>query len=252
MNVLSFFAHPDDETMLIGGTLAILAQQGAQVHFLCATRGEGGEVGEPPVCRHDELGMVRTAELECAIQALGGSSLTFLGYRDPRVGPSEALYAFTEDQDQLIVHIIRQVRRRPDAIITHGSNGEYGHPAHMLAHTATLQAVRRVGPQPPWVYSVAAMFPGHPKPRLANQDDPATFVIDVTSVMDRKTQAALCHRTQHALFVRRASKEAKRQLSVPEVLMRQESLHCAFSPDAHPGREVVPSLLNKAGVIIHT
>ena len=44
MNILAFFAHPDDETMLAGGALALLAQNGAQVHYLCATRGEGGEV----------------------------------------------------------------------------------------------------------------------------------------------------------------------------------------------------------------
>ena len=46
MNILAFFAHPDDETMLCGGTLALLAQNGASVHYLCATRGEGGELGE--------------------------------------------------------------------------------------------------------------------------------------------------------------------------------------------------------------
>jgi len=50
VNVLAFFAHPDDETMLAGGILALLSRGGAQVHYLCATRGEGGEVGEPPVC----------------------------------------------------------------------------------------------------------------------------------------------------------------------------------------------------------
>ena len=43
MNILVFFAHPDDETMLCGGTLALLAQAGAKIHFVCATRGEGGE-----------------------------------------------------------------------------------------------------------------------------------------------------------------------------------------------------------------
>lgn len=48
MNILSFFAHPDDETMLRGGILALLAQNGAKVHFLSATSVEGGEIGEPP------------------------------------------------------------------------------------------------------------------------------------------------------------------------------------------------------------
>src|SRR5512133_890895 len=97
MNVLAFFAHPDDETMLIGGTLAILAQNGVRVHYVCATRGEGGEVGVPPVCEPEALGDIREAELVCAVQALGGLSLTFLGYVDPRVGPDNALYPFTEN-----------------------------------------------------------------------------------------------------------------------------------------------------------
>jgi LmbE family N-acetylglucosaminyl deacetylase len=47
MSVLAFSAHPDDETMLAGGTLALLGRAGAQVQSLCATRGEGGETWEP-------------------------------------------------------------------------------------------------------------------------------------------------------------------------------------------------------------
>src|SRR3990172_7423266 len=97
MNVLAFFAHPDDEAMLAGGTLALLARSGAQVHYLCATRGEGGETGEPPVCSIEELGQVREQEMVCAVQALGGRSLTFLGYEDPRIGPEEQLFAYTDN-----------------------------------------------------------------------------------------------------------------------------------------------------------
>ncbi len=48
MNVLAFFAHPDDETMLAGGTLALLAELGATVYYVCTTRDEGGETGELP------------------------------------------------------------------------------------------------------------------------------------------------------------------------------------------------------------
>ena len=97
MNVLAFFAHPDDETMLAGGTLALLARQGVQVHYLSATRGEGGEAGEPPLCSLEDLGQVREEELACAVAALGGSSLDFLGYTDPRVGPDDELYAYSDD-----------------------------------------------------------------------------------------------------------------------------------------------------------
>src|SRR5512139_2646760 len=101
MNLLTLFAHPDDETMLIGGTLAILSQAGFDVHYLCATRGEGGEMGEPPLCSREELGDVREQELVCAVQALGGRSLTFLGYVDPQIGEEEELYAFTDDLTML-------------------------------------------------------------------------------------------------------------------------------------------------------
>jgi hypothetical protein len=80
------------------------------------------------------------------------------------------------------------------------------------------------------LYTVGASFPEHPRPRLSNKDDPADLVLDVSAVVPAKTQAALCHRTQHALFVRRPSLEASRQLTVPEVILSVESLHRAYPP----------------------
>ncbi len=230
MNVLAFFAHPDDETMLSGGILALLAENGAQVHYLSATRGEGGETGEPPLCTREELGRVREQELVCAVQALGGRSLTFLGYTDPTVGPGEELYPYTENLTMLAGQVDASIRQFGiQAILTHGSNGEYGHPAHRLTYQAALVAVESytitdAGKKPPSFYTVAAIYPEHPRPRLANPDDPADLVVDVSAARPRKERAALCHRTQHALFVRRASEEAGRKLSVPEVILEQESL----------------------------
>jgi hypothetical protein len=61
-------------------------------------------------------------------------------------------------------------------------------------------------------------FPEHPWPRITNPGDPAHLILDITPALAEKTQAALCHHTQHALFVRRHSQEAGRQLSVPEVI----------------------------------
>ena len=231
MNVLAFFAHPDDETMLAGGILALLSRGGAQVHYLCATRGEGGEVGEPPVCEPEELGEVREKEMVCAVQALGGHSLTFLGYTDPRVGPDEELYTYTENLTMLSGQVAASVRQfQIDAVITHGSNGEYGHPAHVITHQAAAIAVLSFGEAAPLLYTADASFPDHPKPRLTNKDDPAHLVVDITPVLPQKEQAALCHRSQHALFVRRASKEAGRQLTVPEVILSLESLHRRHPP----------------------
>jgi len=231
MNVLAFFAHPDDETMLAGGTLALLARQGVNVHYLSATRGEGGEVGEPPICGIDELGAVREEELACAVSALGGSSLEFLGYTDPRVGPDDELYAYSGDLDRVahqVVNAIRQVNA--EAIFVHGVNGEYGHPAHILTHRAARIAVESIGGPSPLLYGVSAAFPEHPRPRLTNQDNPAHLIIDIGPALEQKIRAALCHRTQNALFVRRSSKEAGRQLSVPEVIIPLEGLHRILPP----------------------
>ena len=225
LNVLAFFAHPDDETILGGGTLALLAQRGAQVHYLCATRGEGGEVGEPPLCPPEELGSVREKELVCAVQALGGHSLTFLGYRDPHLSPDGQLYAYTENLTLLSGQVATSIRQFAiQAVITHGSNGEYGHPAHVVTFQAAAIAVTSLSKNAPLLYSVAASFPRHPRPRLSNQDDPAHLILDVSPVLPRKEKAALCHRTQQALFVRRSSEEAGRQLVVREVIMSLESL----------------------------
>ena len=244
MNVLAFFAHPDDETMLAGGTLALLAETGAKVHFLCATRGEGGEAGEPPLCSLDELGEYREKELVCAVQNLGGSSLTFLGYTDPRVGPDDQLYAFTDDMVYLAGQIAATIKQFDvQAVLSHGSNGEYGHPAHKVCNRAARLAVESYDRSTLLFYTVSANFKDHPKPRLANPDDPAHLVLDISSVLDRKTEAALCHRTQHALFVRRASEEAGRRLSVPEVIMTPESLHRTYPAVNGAVDDVLSSLL---------
>jgi len=229
MNVLAFFAHPDDETMLAGGMLALLAENGAQVHYLSATRGEGGEVGEPPVCSIDELGQVRESELVCAVGELGGRSLTFLGYKDPRMGDDDQLYPYTEDITFLAGQVAASIRQfEIEAVITHGSNGEYGHPAHVITSQATLAAVMSFEEQAPSLHTIAANYSGHPYPRLANKDDQADLVIDIEPVLEEKRKAALCHRTQHALFVRRRSRAAGRELTVEEVVMKQESIRRAY------------------------
>src|SRR5512143_3370150 len=75
-------AHPDDETILTGGALALAARQGVQVYIVCATRGEGGEMGEPPLTTRENRGKVREQELINAAHALGVQQVIFLGFQD--------------------------------------------------------------------------------------------------------------------------------------------------------------------------
>ena len=110
-------------------------------------------------------------------------------------------------------------------LLTHGTNGEYGHPAHKLVHQAALIAAASLGDAAPLVYSFAASYAKHPYPRLANADDPADVVVDVSGYLDQKLAAALCHATQNALFVRRRSEQAGHPLTVREVLLTEEGFH---------------------------
>ena len=231
MNILCVVAHPDDESVFAGGTLALLARRGAIVRILCCTRGEGGEAGEPPLCSRGELGAVREAELRCAAAALGCAGVEFLPFRDPDIGPDNALYAFADSPDIVSGEIVRALsREKPDALIIHGSGGEYGHPGHLLAHRAALRAAQAAGITA--VHSFNADYPSHPRKRAANRDDPADFVVSVDSVFDRKLAAMACHRTQGALFVRRASAEAGRPVPLRDVILRWESFRRIPAPGA--------------------
>ncbi|HEX2620795.1 MAG TPA: PIG-L deacetylase family protein, partial [Phototrophicaceae bacterium] len=197
-SVVGFFAHPDDETVLTGGMIALLTRQHIPVHVVCATRGEGGETGEPliQVERH-HLGESREQELRCAAQALG-TSVEILGYVDPLIGKDDVLSPFEANFDELtgkIISIIRQ--RRADLVLTHGSDGEYGHPAHQLMHRAVVRAVHEIFPAI-LLYTAAAAVNGI-EDRIWNQNQPAHFALDIRPWGEQKLAAMQCHITQHAL-----------------------------------------------------
>lgn len=251
MNLLVFFAHPDDETMLAGGTLALLRAQGAGIHYLCATRGEGGETGTPPLCSRAELGKIRSQELACAVNALGGGRLDFLPYADPLVGEGDTLYAFTDKVDELVDRLAEWITaEKPDAVLTHGSSGEYGHPAHVLCHTAMMKAFEQLPGNNPLLYTFQAAFDGHPKPRTMNKNDEAHLVLDISRVMDQKLAATLCHRTQHALFVRRPSLAAGRLVTLEETMIGVESLHRVCPPGKSNPTDLLADLLRASGAIL--
>ncbi len=227
MNILVFFAHPDDETMLCGGLLALLSSSGHDVHYLCCTRGEGGECGVPALCNQAQLGSLRELELACAVEELGGKSLQFLDYTDPLVGPENTLFSFTQDQEKLAIEVKEYIKKKDiDLLITHGSNGEYGHPGHLTVYQVAQKIIQSEYPEILW-YTVQAYYDISPRPHLLNKADQADWIIDVSSVINEKIGAALCHKSQHDLFVRRKSKELGKSVSVAEVIQREESYHFA-------------------------
>ena len=89
---------------------------------------------------------------------------------------------------------------------------------HRLLHRLTRRAVQALESNPPLLYSFSAHFPGHGYPRLANRDDPAHLIVNVEPVLERVIAAAQCHRTQHALFVRRQTKRSGRKVTVAEIV----------------------------------
>ena len=234
-------AHPDDETILTGGALALAARQGVQVYIVCATRGEGGEMGEPPLTTRENLGKVREQELINAAHALGVQQVIFLGFQDTlmtdRVLPMRADLLEIEWK---LVSLIREYR--PDVVLTHGTNGEYGHPQHRQVNRATSRAF--FGARDPFRFPDAGVpfmprrlyyFAARPRNldidldlaklwwgHRVNKSDAAHLTLDISPVLDSKEAAAKCHRTQMALFMRRqdAPTSLRGRMNHPEYLHR--------------------------------
>ena len=143
--LLAVLAHPDDETFGMGGTLALYAKKGVEVHLVCATRGEVGSVDPKFLQGFDSIGERRESELCCAADLLGLAGVHFLGYRDSGMPGSpdnlhpKALAAQPVDEvAHKVAHYIRMLH--PQVVVTNDPIGGYKHPDHIAVHRATLRA----------------------------------------------------------------------------------------------------------------
>lgn len=100
-------------------------------------------------------------------------------------------------------------------IITHGSNGEYGHPQHIFTHQAVRGALAESGIRAE-LWTRGAQFDGAERPEMLNRDDQASELRDITPWLETKVAAAMAHRTQHAMFLRN-SKAPSVAAMVPHV-----------------------------------
>lgn len=230
--VLAIFAHPDDESLACGGTLARLADLGVRIILLCATRGErGGATG--PV-RDRELGLQRVHELNAAAAALGIHDVILMDHPDGELR--------WEDVALFHAEIVSAVRRyQPACVITFGADGLYWHVDHIGVHERTTTALQSLGASAPPLYYVtmpqgimrpiwdAATARGWTAPpkgfwslvpdAFGLHAEPPTVVIDVRAWVPRKIAAILCHQTQMGVghpFDQLAPTEAERWLGVEQ------------------------------------
>jgi N-acetyl-1-D-myo-inositol-2-amino-2-deoxy-alpha-D-glucopyranoside deacetylase len=148
-------AHPDDETINNGATMALYADRGAQVTLVTCTRGEEGEILVPGLfhlasTEQDLLGQHRETELAAAMKALGISDYRFLGapttkFRDsgmmgtaPNNRPDVFWQADLNAAATILVDVIEEVK--PHILITYDEIGGYGHPDHIQAHRVAMRA----------------------------------------------------------------------------------------------------------------
>jgi LmbE family N-acetylglucosaminyl deacetylase len=183
--LLAVTAHPDDESFLFGGALAVHAARGGVAALLCLTDGQAGRTGGlvPPA----DLGRTRRAELREAARILYAPGLADGGL--DAVGDAKGA--------AIVADVAREVGA--DVLLTFGPEGASGHADHKACWRWTLAAAggRRV---------YAATFPpGLDPPPRGGPGLPVTTVVDVSSLGDRKRRAFLAHRTQQdhlALFDR--------------------------------------------------
>jgi len=235
-SLLLVHAHPDDETINNGATMAMYAAAGYNVTLVTCTRGEEGEILVPELAhlaadKEDALAPIREVELANAMAALGVTDHRFLGapdtrYRDsgmmgtpPNDRPVVFWQADLDSAAQQLVNIICEVK--PQVLVTYDEFGGYGHPDHIKAHQVAMRAAALAQPQ--WditkIYwntmprsviqqGIDAMkaagsdFMGVESADdlpFAKPDELVTTHIDGSAFVDQKMKAMASHPTQIAL-----------------------------------------------------
>lgn len=257
--LLAVLAHPDDETFGTGGTLALYASRGVEVHLICATRGEVGTVDPELLKGHASIGELRQHELECAAEHLGLAGVHFLDYRDSGMPGSAdnhhpaALAA--APVEQVAGKVAEWIRRlKPQVVITFDPIGGYRHPDHIAIHQATVLAVESAGDpsgspdglpphradklyfstfRRPWLrhgIRLLRLFGQDPRHWGRNKDIdlvdiaqsqfPVHAWIDIRPVADRKQRATACHASQAMPRPRGIARYFFRFSEAEEVYMR--------------------------------
>jgi LmbE family N-acetylglucosaminyl deacetylase len=146
--ILAVLAHPDDESFGLGGTLALYAQKGYDTYYVCATRGEAGDVSEELLNGYKDKADLRTDELMRAAKQLGLKGVFFLGYRDSGMPGTEdnkhPNAQINHSIDEVAGRIVKYIRElKPNIVLTFDPIGGYKHPDHIHVHQATRLAFEK-------------------------------------------------------------------------------------------------------------
>jgi N-acetyl-1-D-myo-inositol-2-amino-2-deoxy-alpha-D-glucopyranoside deacetylase len=198
--LLLVHAHPDDESIYTGATMARYAAEGAQVTLVTCTLGELGEIIPPSLAylaaeKEDRLGEYRIGELAAACAALGVTDHRFLGgpgrWRDSGMmgtdGNDDPRCFWRADVDQAAQALLDVIdETRPQVLLTYDADGAYGHPDHIQAHRVAWRACELAGPAgPAKFYATAAPGSGQ-----------ITTEIDADAWFGQKLAAMRAHATQ--------------------------------------------------------
>ena len=268
--LLFVHAHPDDETLSNGATIARYTTAGAEVTVLTCTLGEEGEIigdqwAKLGVDHADQLGGYRIAELTAALGHLGVPGPRFLGgagcWRDSgMVGtPARARTRFVDADTEQVVGQVADViaELRPHVVVTYDPNGGYGHPDHIQAHRVTTAALtvaadRWEVPKFYWtVVSTNAFRRGLQQldsadlePDWIRPDDDSSFTVAeerITTVIDApehradKVAAIAAHGTQVALGPTGRAFSLSNKVVLP--VLTEEHYVLVAGPSGGAGRE---------------
>ncbi|WKG02096.1 N-acetyl-1-D-myo-inositol-2-amino-2-deoxy-alpha-D-glucopyranoside deacetylase [Mycolicibacterium sp. HK-90] len=248
--LLFVHAHPDDETLTTGGTIAHYAALGADVHVVTCTLGEEGEVigdryAQLAVDHADQLGGYRISELTAALHALGIGGPRFLGgpghWRDSGMdgSPARRYRRFIDaDMDEAVAELVALIEElRPHVVVTYDPDGGYGHPDHKQAHRVTTAAIAAAAdggwavPKFYWtVMASSAMraglqgMPSVPEHWIridvgdvpfGYADDRIDAVVDATAHLPAKVAAMRAHATQVTVADHGAAFALSNNLALP-------------------------------------
>lgn len=204
MKVLLSFAHPDDETFTLAGSIIKWVKAGHQVSLITATYGQMGLSADIKVDSPEHLGQIRKGEMEEAAKITGISRIHYFGMMDGDLENEE-----TTELVSKIGAIIEE--EKPDVVITFEKNGGSNHPDHIkmsLASTIAFKDYLKNAQKHVRLYHTVtpqSYYAEFSKAGVANTgfgepkgvpDEQITTVLDVTDVFDLKMKAIECHKTQ--------------------------------------------------------